>query len=185
MGFIGTQERPWGNSRVWGRCRRLASHVAPHDGGSRLKIGFDSFEGFPQGSAKDSPDFSPEAKKIYRNFSTNFVFANLARVGLRPNHGELNLVKGWLPASLKTQNLGSVSLAHLDLDLYEPYLGSLTALWPLISPGGLILLDEYNRPGDLLKWPGAKIAVDEFVAMNDLTLMKHWSGFYSIQKPLA
>lgn len=151
--------------------------------GFRQIIAFDSFEGFPQGSEKDSPNFSPDSKKIYKTFSTDYVMANLARVGLRPDDGDVILVKGWLPESLQTYNVGPVSLAHLDLDLYESYIGALMDLWPRITPGGLILIDEYDRGGDLLKWPGAKIAVDEFVAINNLDLNKHWTGFYSIQKP--
>jgi len=38
----------------------------------------------------------------------------------------------------------------------------LEELYPKVVPGGIILFDEYDKDADLVKWPGAKRAVDEF-----------------------
>jgi ubiquinone/menaquinone biosynthesis C-methylase UbiE len=53
---------------------------------------------------------------------------------------------------------GKISLALLDLDLYAGYQRVLPLVWEKLSPGGMIYLDEYYS----LKFPGPRIAVDEF-----------------------
>ena len=46
-----------------------------------------------------------------------------------------------------------------DCDLYESYKISFEFIWPKLVDGGLVFLDEYYS----LKFPGAKIATDEFL----------------------
>jgi hypothetical protein len=59
------------------------------------------------------------------------------------------------------------SLVHFDCDLYKPTKAALTALWPRVSRGGVLMFDEYGIPA----WPGETQAVDEFMADKpDLTL---------------
>lgn len=48
--------------------------------------------------------------------------------------------------------------ALLDCDLYESYRVALPFLWRRLSVGGYVALDEYYS----LKFPGARIATDEF-----------------------
>ena len=52
-----------------------------------------------------------------------------------------------------------ISVFHIDCDLYEPYLECLHSQFKNVVSGGLIVLDEYYS----LKYPGARIAVDEFL----------------------
>ena len=47
----------------------------------------------------------------------------------------------------------------IDCDLYESYKYTLPKAWENTITGGMIYLDEYYS----LKFPGAKIAVDEFI----------------------
>jgi hypothetical protein len=93
-------------------------------------------------------------------------------------------VKGWIPDVLREVH-GPIRLLHLDLDLYQPYADSLRILWPQVLPGGWVIFDEYDQANDATKWPGAKRAIDEFVAKNDLELQRHWSGFTHIVKPAS
>jgi hypothetical protein len=53
-----------------------------------------------------------------------------------------------------------IMAALLDCDLYESYCVALPFLWPRMSTGGYLALDEYYS----LKFPGARIATDEFFA---------------------
>lgn len=58
------------------------------------------------------------------------------------------------------RNIGTrISLLHLDLDTYSGTKAALTFFYPLVSSGGLIVLDEYGMPG-----VGETDAVDEFFA---------------------
>lgn len=52
------------------------------------------------------------------------------------------------------------SFVHLDCDLYESIKNALEFFYPRMSPGGIICLDDYSEPN----CPGAKLAVDEFLA---------------------
>lgn len=54
---------------------------------------------------------------------------------------------------------GPIAAAILDCDLHGSYLTALEYIWPRLSPGGMIYLDEYYS----LKFPGARIAVDSFL----------------------
>jgi Macrocin-O-methyltransferase (TylF) len=51
-----------------------------------------------------------------------------------------------------------ISLALVDLDLFAGYQRVLPMIWDKLSPGGMIYLDEYYS----LKFPGPRLAVDEF-----------------------
>ncbi len=51
-----------------------------------------------------------------------------------------------------------IALLNLDADLYAPTRVALEAFVPLLSPGGLIVLDEYAVP----TFPGESQAVDEY-----------------------
>ncbi len=51
-----------------------------------------------------------------------------------------------------------IALLNLDADLYEPTRAALESLVPLLSPGALIILDEYA----VATFPGESRAVDEY-----------------------
>lgn len=56
-------------------------------------------------------------------------------------------------------NIGrSVAGALIDCDLWGGYQVALGYVWPRLSPGGMIFLDEYYS----LKFPGPRFAVDSF-----------------------
>ena len=59
----------------------------------------------------------------------------------------------------EAQNL-SFSVIFLDCDLYDGYMETLQYGWDKLIPGGIVFLDEYYS----LKFPGARIAVNEFFA---------------------
>ncbi len=61
---------------------------------------------------------------------------------------------------LSLQGPRQLAVASLDCDLYESYRDSLPFIWARASNDAMIFLDEYFS----LKFPGARIAVDEFCA---------------------
>lgn len=78
----------------------------------------------------------------------------------------------------------SLAGAILDCDLHGSYLTALSYIWPRLSPGGVIYLDEYYS----LKFPGARIATDLF--FKDLDVEFHhitddFNGFerWWVKKP--
>ena len=161
--------------------------------GSDKKIfAFDSFSGFPgyhendeYKAFADRPDlFDAELREQARlckeiaewrlgvpanaaNISTSGDFSDISRAWLeiRLNKFGLNNVeiiegnfKETIPEFMKTYS-GSVFSANIDCDLYEGYRLSLNAIHPIAVDGAMIYLDEYYS----LKFPGARIAVKEFL----------------------
>lgn len=76
-----------------------------------------------------------------------------------------------------------LSLILLDVDLYLPYINSLKEIWNLLTPGGVIYLDEYYS----LKFPGPRLAVNQFIEKSrdaHLVRLQDWQDFerWVIQK---
>ncbi len=65
-------------------------------------------------------------------------------------------VKGDVRETLKVTKPGSISLLRLDTDWYESTAAELKYLYPLLSEGGVLLIDDYGH------FTGAKKAVDEY-----------------------
>ena len=58
--------------------------------------------------------------------------------------------------TLKTNILKNISLLRLDTDWYESTKIELNKLYPKLSKGGILIIDDYNT------WNGCKKAVDEY-----------------------
>lgn len=167
-----------------GRSLSLITHAVRRSGDDRPIIAVDSYEGFPQLSEQDADWFDPDTMKLhYKRFDIEFVTSNLLASGLTDAEvATVTFAKGWIPEVLD-QVQGPLSLLHLDVDLYQPYADSLRILWPMLSSGGWVLLDEYDQGNDVEKWPGAKKAIDEFCSAHGITINKHWTGFAYLVKP--
>lgn len=77
------------------------------------------------------------------------------------------LVEGTFEETMAPGELPDLRLAAalFDCDLYDSYRIALPFVWDRLSPGGFAFLDEYYS----LKFPGARIACDEFFAAHDVT----------------
>ena len=53
---------------------------------------------------------------------------------------------------------GVISVLRLDTDWYASTRHELIHLYPLLSPGGVLILDDYGT------WQGSREATDEFLA---------------------
>lgn len=142
-------------------------------------IGFDSFEGFPDGilSPLDFPTYfksllrdgeiTPahfdKAKKKTSNFKDTQQLQAGEFVDLRgvfehvSDFKNISLIKGAFSETLdKIDN--DIAVLFLDCDLYKSYLECLCTLYPLVVSGGAIIFDEYYS----LKYPGPRAAVNSF-----------------------
>jgi asparagine synthase (glutamine-hydrolysing) len=69
----------------------------------------------------------------------------------------IQLHKGLFEDTWPNANIGSIALAHIDCDWYDPVKYCLEAIADKMSPSGLIVIDDYHAFG------GARTAVDEFI----------------------
>ena len=148
-------------------------------GGNRQVWGFDTFEGFPRPATQDGTFLlnNPAKQDRYRKLTLEHAFETLKLAGLSDQDLKaVRLIKGLIPASFSEYSGEKVSFLNIDVDLYEPTLASLNFFWPLMEAGGVIIFDEYDSADDRQKWPGAKIAIDEFCLAHQVVLSRHFSG---------
>ncbi len=86
------------------------------------------------------------------------VRLNMARTGYP--EAKTHFVVGKVEETLREpSNIpGAISLLRLDTDFYESTKYELELLFPLLSTGGVLIIDDYGY------WEGARKAVDEYFA---------------------
>lgn len=127
---------------------------------------FDSFEGFPALAIEDNATKEFErGLEEYRQFDIPYVRQTLLDFGLSSVdiNRQISMVKGFIPDSLKNYDGAPIALLYVDLDIYEGYRDSLAFFWDKVNLGGVIAFDEYCKPLDTHKWPGAARAINEFL----------------------
>lgn len=100
----------------------------------------------------------------FSNNSFNFLKKKIRLLKLN----NIKLIKGnfekTIPKFFKKNPKKKIFLANIDCDLYKSYELALNHAWPSLTKKGMIYLDEYYS----LKFPGARIASDEFFKENKI-----------------
>ena len=133
--------------------------------GKTLHI-IDSFAGLPEVGAKDP--FWKKGEMGLTDFTEiqGFLKANLLNT-------PYVLHRGFFPQEISLDSLRNPwSLVHIDTDLYQPTLDALNFFYPLLSIGGVILVDDFGNSS----CPGVVSAVREFEAENKVQSIYLISG---------
>lgn len=108
------------------------------------------------------------------------VRANFAKYGLLDD--QVRFLPGWFRETLPTAPIDRLALMRLDGDMYESVIVPLESLYPKVSSGGYVIVDEYDLP------TCAK-AVDDYRSRHTITTQmlpirpgSAWEGVYW-QKP--
>lgn len=122
---------------------------------SKIHHIFDSFKGLSAPSLADKVSVNRAFKwrKHDLRVSESEVKNNLREFE------NVKLYKGWIPERFSEAINRKFSFIHIDVDLYQPTYDSLTFFYPRMSPGGIIVCDDYGFE----TCPGAKRACDEFL----------------------
>ncbi len=139
---------------------------------------FDTFEGMPAPGEKDRSNTGDLARDEFERRrlsadSSNWCYSsfeevrgNVARTGY-PD-ALVSLVKGKVEDTLPAGYPGGpIALLRLDTDWYESTRHELTHLYPLLVPGGVLIIDDYGH------WEGARVACDEYFAQLKAPLLLH------------
>lgn len=124
---------------------------------------FDTFDGMTDpvdadvdlagGSARSQLDADTERSgDVWAVASQEEVAANLGTVG----YDSVSLVEGRVEDTLPPSDLAEIAILRLDTDWYESTRHELETLYPRLSSGGVLMIDDYGH------WQGARRAVDEF-----------------------
>lgn len=104
----------------------------------------DSFEGLP---APDTEKYPLDASSQLHKFqdlavSLEQVRENFKRYGLLDD--QVCFLKGWFRDTLPVAPIGKLALMRLDGDLYESTMDALVNLYPKLSAGGFVIIDDFN-----------------------------------------
>lgn len=121
----------------------------------------DSFEGLPK---PDSIKYPKDAGDIHHTFdflkvSLEEVQENFRKYDLLD--GQVKFLKGWFQDTLPTAPIERIALLRFDGDMYGSTMDCLRNLYPKVSKGGFIIIDDYGLPG-------CRAAIDDFRAESDM-----------------
>lgn len=122
----------------------------------------DSFRGLPKPDPSRREDTEDALWKEHQlAIPLEQVKANFQRYGLLDE--QVQFLPGWFEDTLPTAPLDRIAVMRLDGDLYDSTMVALRSLYPKLSPGGYVIIDDYHSVR------GCKQAVDDFRAEHGIT----------------
>lgn len=123
----------------------------------------DSFEGLPKPNKEkyNADEFDEHYKINELAVSKETVENNFKKYGLMDDR--VKFLKGWFKDTLPSAPIQKLSLLRLDGDMYESTMDGLVNLYPKVSPGGYVIIDDY----DAVK--GCKKAVFDYRNQHGIT----------------
>jgi macrocin-O-methyltransferase TylF-like protien len=145
---------------VWrgGACIYLRAILLAYGVTDRRVIVADSFDGLPSPDPDKYPADSGNDLHTFGDLAVSLdeVKSNFARYGLLDD--QVVFVKGWFRETLPNAPVGRLAVLRLDGDMYESTMDALTYLYEKVSPGGFVIVDDYEDQ------PTAGQAVNDFRA---------------------
>lgn len=162
---------------VWrgGAAIFMRAILKAYDVTDRRVLAADSFEGLPAPNPLQFPQDANDAhhKVDYLAVPLDEVKANFERYGLLDE--QVVFIKGWFRDTLPNVPADSFAVLRLDGDMYESTWDALTNLFPKLSVGGYVIIDDYQVV------PGCRAAVDDFRQQHSIVDQIHeidWAGVY-------
>lgn len=106
----------------------------------------DSFRGLPPPDPARYPVDEGDTLWKYSELAIPLeqVKANFSRYGLLDD--QVAFLPGWFRDTLPTAPIERLAVLRLDGDLYESTMEALVALYPKVSAGGFVIVDDYGLP---------------------------------------
>jgi O-methyltransferase len=162
---------------VWrGGSAMMAALVLEAAAARRDLYLFDTFQGMPLPEDVDVDLMDRPAIDTWRETQTDsgseWCFAdradvehNLLSTGFSPER--LHLVEGDVVETIPEHAPGQIAFLHLDTDWYRSTKHELEHLFPRLSRGGVLMIDDYGH------WQGARQATDEYLKEQGIQLLLH------------
>lgn len=142
---------------------------------------YDTFEGMPPPSDADK-QFDGEtlaAEFARRRLSANTsswcrgeiseVEQNIRATGY--DSSRIQFVKGRVEETIPGVMPERIAVLRLDTDWYASTRHELEHLYPRVSPGGVLIVDDYGH------WQGARRAVDEYFTSHGIPMLLHRTDY--------
>ena len=135
---------------------------------------YDTYEGMARPTEKDVSVFGKPATRkwekksrdgncTWHNYPIEDVQSNLALT--KYPEEAIFLIKGLVQDTLPGNDSQQIALLRLDTNLYESTTAECEFLFPKLSSGGVLIIDDYYR------WLGQKDAVDEYLAKHNIPML--------------
>jgi hypothetical protein len=147
----------------------------------RLVWACDSFEGMPV----SGPGSHPTDQQTRLHLANAVLAVPLAQVqanfdvyGLLDD--QVRFLKGWFRDTLPSAPIERIAVLRLDGDLYESTTDALGSLYPKVSAGGFVIIDDYQIPA-------CRAAVHDYRDAHGitapLTRIDQWAVFWRLPGP--
>lgn len=139
----------------------ISAYLTVYEMSDRMIYGCDSFEGLPvpaekypedRGDTHSTIDLLAVSKEEVEN---NFTKYNLSTSNIK-------LVKGWFEDSLPNLQVEKIAILRLDGDMYSSTIVALNSLFPKVSKGGIVIVDDFSLHG-------ARKALYDYFELNNLS----------------
>jgi O-methyltransferase len=131
----------------------------------------DTYEGFSQVNEVDFEISNGKMASDLLKIDTNYLcYANLddVKIGMRETNYPTDKIH-YLVGDVINTNLAllpkEISILRLDTDYYDSTKWELENLFPLLVPGGVLIIDDYDH------WNGCRQACDEYFLDKDSTFL--------------
>jgi O-methyltransferase len=156
---------------VWkgGSTMTVASTLRELGARRRLHL-FDSFEGMTVTTDVDRNIYGESAAKLMTDKQGVWARSTLDEVknamrSVGYDESLIDYIKGPVEQTIPQNAPSTISLLRLDTDWYESTKHELHHLFPRLSVGGVLIIDDYGH------WQGSRRAVNEYIAENRLRLL--------------
>lgn len=128
-----------GGATIFMKALLVANEVS----GRRVWVA-DSFAGLPPPDEQNFPaDIGDQHAAMEElAISVEEVKDNFRKYGLLDD--QVHFLKGWFKDTLSTAPIKELALLRLDGDMYSSTYTALTQLYPKLSPGGFIIIDDWG-----------------------------------------
>lgn len=135
----------------------------------------DSFEGCPKPNIEKYPQDKGMNLYLVDEFAVPLeqVKTNFDRYGLLDE--QVYFLKGWFKDTLRKAPIKKLAVLRIDADLYESTMDSLVNLYPKLSIGGYIIVDDFGA------FSACKQAVLDYRKANGISdemIKIDWTGIY-------
>ncbi len=130
----------------------------------RLVYGFDTFEGHPEPSPDELDVWGNSQLQRFREFQSrdeNWCKVDVEQVKRNIESAlgdapQLRLVKGLAEDTVPLARISELAVLRIDVDWFEPTLVCLETLYPKLSRGGVVIIDDYGHHS------GSRKAVEQY-----------------------
>jgi hypothetical protein len=141
---------------------------------NRLVWVADSFEGLPPPDVEQYPSDEGDLHHTMAHLRASYdeVRDNFRRYGLLDE--QVRFLKGWFKDTLPVAPIEKLAVMRLDGDMYESTTDALRHLYPKLSSGGYVIVDDYGAV------PACRAAVEDFRASQSIRNDIHWIDWTGI-----